>query len=204
MVFRKNYFFTLLKQTSKMFKNSYFTRSRSRTHANSEDGAICNISLQLKAIYYSVVTRNSFLNVGRVGRGPRSPFDCKFLSQIFLANLKILQWKAQKLEQPCNQNHSQTRKKMFLPQMILKTTIQNFKSYMQFNVIYVSSVCHSYVIRMYSFAIHMPFLCHSNVLVCHSHVTRICSYAIRMSLVCGFTMNLIQYPQGIFRNIWHA
>ena len=54
--------------SSKMFNKLYFTRSRSRTPANSEDGAICNNILQLKAIYYSIVTRSSILNVGR---GPR-------------------------------------------------------------------------------------------------------------------------------------
>ena len=54
--------------SSKMFNKLYFTRNRSRTPANSEDGAICNNILQLKAIYYSIVTRSSILNVGR---GPR-------------------------------------------------------------------------------------------------------------------------------------
>ena len=38
-------------------------------------------------------------------------------------NLRIFQRKEQKLEQPKNQNHTQPRKAMYLPQMILKTTI---------------------------------------------------------------------------------
>ena len=37
---------------------------------------------------------------------------------------------------------------------------------------------------MYSYAIRMPFVCHSYALVCHSHVTLMRSYVIRMSLVC--------------------
>ena len=41
----------------------------------------------------------------------------------FLDNLRIFQWKVQKLEQPSKQNRSQPRKAMFLPQMILKTKL---------------------------------------------------------------------------------
>ena len=66
--FPKTNLFIRLKQKSKMFNKLCFTRSRSRTRSNSEDGAICNNILQLKAIYYSIVTRSSILNVGR---GPR-------------------------------------------------------------------------------------------------------------------------------------
>ena len=61
-----------------MFKKSHFTRSRFRTPANSKDGAICNNSLRLKDIYYSIVTRSSILNVGR---GPRPAFDYNGISQ---------------------------------------------------------------------------------------------------------------------------
>ena len=46
----------------------HFTKSRSRTPANSKDEAICDNSLQLKVVYYSSATRSSTLNVGR---GPR-------------------------------------------------------------------------------------------------------------------------------------
>ena len=53
-------------------------------------------------------------------------------------------------------------------------------------------VCHSYVKPMYSYATCMSScICHSNVLVCHSYVTHMCSYiicvysyVICMSLVC--------------------
>ena len=41
----------------------------------------------------------------------------------FLADLRIFHWKVRKLEQPSSQNHSQPLKTMFLPQMILKTTL---------------------------------------------------------------------------------
>ena len=54
-----------------MFKKSCFIRSRSITHTNSEGGAICNNSLRLKTVYYSIVTRSSILNVGT---GPRPAF----------------------------------------------------------------------------------------------------------------------------------
>ena len=48
-----------------MFKNSCFTRIRSRVPANSKDGAICNNILQLKSVYYSIITRSTTLNVDR-------------------------------------------------------------------------------------------------------------------------------------------
>ena len=53
MVFPKKKLSIRLKQKLKMFKKSNFTRSRSRTLANSEDGAMCSNSLQLKAAYRS-------------------------------------------------------------------------------------------------------------------------------------------------------
>ena len=55
----------------------------------------------------------------------------------------------------------------------------------------MSSVCHSYVIRMPLVCTRMSFVCtrissvcHSYVLVCHPYVTRMYSYVIHMSLVC--------------------
>ena len=35
----------------------------------------------------------------------------------------------------------------------------------------------------------MSSVCHSDILICHSYVTRIYSYAIRMSVICGIAMN---------------
>ena len=77
VVFCKKVTFFWLKQKSKMFKLSYFSRIRSRTPAKSEDGTICNNSLQLKAVFYGIVTRSSFLNVRR---GPTPVFDCNGIS----------------------------------------------------------------------------------------------------------------------------
>ena len=45
----------------RFWNNYHFTRSRSRTPTNSEDKAICNNSLQLKAVYYSIATRSFIL-----------------------------------------------------------------------------------------------------------------------------------------------
>ena len=42
--------------------------------------------------------------------------------------LRIFKWKIQKLEQLSNQNYSQPRKDMFLPQMMLKTTIEKLQT----------------------------------------------------------------------------
>ena len=64
MVFRK----MQLKEESKMFKKSHFTRRTSRNPTNSEDGAICKNSLQLKAVHCSIVARSSILNVGSCPR----------------------------------------------------------------------------------------------------------------------------------------
>ena len=52
--------------------------------------------------------------------------DLLLITMVFFkisANLRILQWKVKKLQQPSNQNHPQPRNAMFLPQMTLKTTI---------------------------------------------------------------------------------
>ena len=65
-------------QKSKIFKKSYFTRSRSRTPDISEDGAICNSGIRLKAVFYSIVTRSLTL---KVGGGPRPAFDYNGISQ---------------------------------------------------------------------------------------------------------------------------
>ena len=53
--------------------------------------------------------------------------------------------------------------------------------------ILMSLVCHLYVTRMYSYAIHMSLVCtrmspvcHLYVLVYHLYVTRMYSYVIRM------------------------
>ena len=61
-----------------MFKKSYFTRSRSRIPANSEDGTICNNGLGVKGVYYSIVSKSSTLNVGR---GLIPDFDYNGISQ---------------------------------------------------------------------------------------------------------------------------
>ena len=76
-----------------MFRKSYFTRIRSRTPANSDDGTIYNNILLLR-----IIAR-------------------------LIANLKIFKRKEQELEQPSNQNHSKPHKTMFLPQTTLKTTM---------------------------------------------------------------------------------
>ena len=58
-------------------------------------------------------------------------------------------------------------------------------------LLYMSFVCHSYVIHMYSYDTRMSFVCDSYVLVCHPYATRIYSYVLvchpcvtRMSSVC--------------------
>ena len=61
-----------------MYKKWYFTRSRSRTPANSEDETICNNGLRLKGVYYSIATRSSTLNVSR---RLRPAFDYNGISQ---------------------------------------------------------------------------------------------------------------------------
>ena len=83
--FPKRSFLFGLKQKFRMFKNLYFCRSRTRTPANSEDVAICNNSLLLKAVYESILTRSSILDVVRGStlafgnvRGPRPAFTMVF------------------------------------------------------------------------------------------------------------------------------
>ena len=50
----------------------------------------------------------------------------------------------------------------------------------------MSSVCHSYVIRM-------SLVCHSYVLLCHPYFTRMYSHVIRMSSVC-YSYVLVCHP----------
>ena len=147
-----------------MLKKSYFTRSISRTPANNKEKAICDNSLQLKAVHYSIVTRSSILNISS------GCFWLQLYFVKFLDNLKIFQWKVQKLGQPSNQNHSQPRKAMFLPRRILKFQSKSFKCYIQFNTI------------LHIFC--MPFLCHLYIFVCHSYVIRLSLVCTRMSSIC--------------------
>ena len=69
---------------------------------------------------------------------------------------------------------------MILPQTMLKIRSDSSKSFIQFDISYVtleSSVCDLCVIRMSIVCTRMPF-------VCHSYVTRMYSYVILISLVC--------------------
>ena len=110
----------------------------------------------------------------------------------FLADLEYFN----EMEQPINQNHSQRRKAMFLPQMILKTTIEklqrlytvqfylacySYVTLMTFVCTRMSFVCHSYVIRISLVCTSMSYVCHSYILACHSYATRMYTYVIRMS-----------------------
>ena len=70
---------------------------------------------------------------------------------------------------------------MLLPQMILKNCDPEASNAIYSLILfYMSFVCRSYVIHMYSY---VP-VCHSYVLVCSPHVTRMYSYVTRLSLVC--------------------
>ena len=75
-----------------------------------------------------------------------------------IANLTIFRCKVKKLEQPSDQNQSQPRKAMFLPQTILKTTIQKLQILCSLILFYMSLVCHSYVIHMYAYVTRMSFV----------------------------------------------
>ena len=91
-------------------------------------------------------------------------------------------------------------------------------------LLYMSFVCHSYVIHMYSYDTRMSFVCtrmssasHSYVFVCHPYVTcmysyvipmplvftRMYSYVVRMSIVCGFTMNQIHQLSNIYLQVYY-
>ena len=71
----------------------------------------------------------------------------------------------------------------------------------------MSSVCHLYVTRIYSYSLVctcMSSVCHSYVLICHSYVIRMYSYVIRMSLVCSFTMNQFTYCVNFIDSVYFA
>ena len=51
---------------------------------------------------------------------------------------------------------------------------------------------YEYVFLMSLVCTPISFVYHLYVLACHSYVTRIYSYAIRMSFVCGFTMKRVR------------
>ena len=72
-----NFLFDWSRNLRCLKNRTLFTRGRSWTHPNSEGGAICNNSLRLKAVYSSLVTSSSNLNVGR---GPRPAFHCNGVS----------------------------------------------------------------------------------------------------------------------------
>ena len=83
--------------------------------------------------------------------------------------------KSTKLEQPCNQNHSQTRKK----NVLTTNDIENYDSKAsKATYSLMLFTCHPYVIRMLFLCTRLSFICHSYVIVCHL-------YAIRMSLECA-------------------
>ena len=189
----------------------YFTRSRCRTTANSEDGTICDNGLRLKGVYYSIVTRSSALNFGR---GLRPAFDYIDISQNSWLNREYSNGKYKNwsnLVTKITRNHVE---QCSYRKVYWKLRSKSFKRYIYVicisfvyhsNVIRMSIVCHSYVIHMslvchsyVSYDICMSFVSHSYilvcdpyitrmylyVLVCHPYVTRIYSYVIRMSLVC--------------------
>ena len=74
----------------------------------------------------------------------------------FLADLEYFN----EMEQPINQNHSQPRKAMFLPQMILKTTIEKLQRLYSLVLSCMLFICHSYDICMYAYVIRMSLVCH--------------------------------------------
>ena len=55
---------------------------------------------------------------------------------------------------------------------------------MSFACTRMSFVCHSYVIRMYSYGTRMSSVCTRMSFVCHSYVLACHSYVTRMSFVC--------------------
>ena len=101
------------------------------------------------------------------------------------------------MKQPSHQNHSQPRKSLFLPQMILKTTICKLQILYSLILFYMSLVCHLYVIHKYSYVTCVSLVYHRMSLVCHPYVIRmslVCHpYVIRMSLVCHSYL-LVYHP----------
>ena len=63
----------------------------------------------------------------------------------------------QKLEQSSNQNHSQPRKAMFLPQRILKTTIKKLQTLCIYIYIYIY-ILYIYLLYIYIYIIYMSFV----------------------------------------------
>ena len=167
--FPKTNLFIWLKQKSKMFNKLCFTRSRSRTRSNSEDGAICTNILLLKAIYYSIVTRSSILNVGI-----RMSFVChsyvihmfSYITRMWIQFNTILHL---------------VRMSLVCARMWLVCHSYVIRMYSYITRMSLVSACHSYV-----------FVYHPYVTSIHPYVTSMCSYVIRMSLVFGFTMNFFQ------------
>ena len=168
-----------------MFKKSYFTRSRFRTLDSSEDGTICNNGLRLRGRYYSIVKRNSTLNVSR---GVRPALIAMVLCET-LSYLRNIPMKNTKLG----------------TDFLTTNAIENYNrkdsnAMHSLILICMSVVCHSctrmsfgyhpYVTRVYLYGIRMSllctrmslvrtrmsFVCHSYVLVCHSYVLVCHSY----------------------------
>ena len=77
---------------------------------------------------------------------------------------------------------------------------------MQFNISYVilksfvrHFVCHSYVIRMFSYVTRMSIVCHSYVLACHPYVTRMWFYhELKVSIIMSQNMNFIMLQRVSF------
>ena len=161
-----------------MFKKLYFTRSRCRTTANSEDGTICDNGLRLKGVYYSIVTRSSALNVAR---GLRLAFDYNDISQNSwlnreYSNGKYINWS--NLVTKITRNHVE---QCCYHKVYWKLRSRSFKRYIY--VICISFECHSYVTRLsfvcHSYVTRMPFVC----VVWHLYVIRISLVYTRMSPV---------------------
>ena len=55
---------------------------------------------------------------------------------------------------------------------------------MQSYAIFMSLVCHSYAICMYTYVIHIPFICTCMSLLCHLYITHLYLYVTRMTPVC--------------------
>ena len=126
----------------------------------------------MKPAYYSIVTRNSILIVGRC---PRPAFDYNVISKNYrltkeYSNEQCKNWKNLVIivnhvkHCSCHKGYWQVQSK-------------SFQCYIQY-VICMSLVCSG-----------MLSVCHSYVLVCHLYETHMYSYVMRLSLVCGFTMN---------------
>ena len=78
----------------------------------------------------------------------------------------------------------------------MSTVCHSYDIRMSFACTRMSFVCHSYVLVCHLYVTRVSFVCHSYVLLCHSYVTHMYSYVIPMSLVCGFTMNSLNSDEG--------